>query len=255
MGGFHIPIKIGTKIGKAQVMRVVRIHGKGPKYVCKCPCGNEYRLSSTEVRRNKRRRCPECYYKTTRNTELRDKIVKLRKMNKPVTEISRLVGVSRERVCQYLRPFGLSARRKFPSKAEILAPKIIDMVMEGYKNKEISLALHCSEALVGKVSAKFSEDRYLIRVRKLKLPAGIKFLGFIQNGSNHHRICSFQCSCGQEFTAKLYNVTRGFTKSCGCRDAAYKECIAIGFEYDKTTGKAKVGRNGQPIAGCPTMRK
>jgi hypothetical protein len=148
----------------------------------------------------------------------RERAIELRKSGKNTPEIAAELGLSKERVCQYLRPLGL-AKRHFNS--ERFREQILELNGRMSRN-EIAEALDINVGAVA--DALGVAERGELAYRK-----ACRLIGKVYPGSQltvlsvekhargtSTRKCRVRCACGNEKDILLGNLKSGKTKGCGC---------------------------------------
>lgn len=252
-GRKRITLKPGAKYGKFTVSKDLGLKNGRSYSLVICECGNELtRLNSDIVRLTVR--CKKCG-KTSRLTDAyvakRKKIVDLRKSGLSSTQIGAKLGLSRERVCQILRPLGLSKR--LPIKPHRKADDIKRLILVGMTNKEIVAATGTTMFAVDRISSeiclgrgKRSTIRAVAEFSKTKKHNSLSLLRESTKIGHH----VFLCDCGNEFEGRIGNVRSGLTRSCGCRKERYTNALTLGFLWDKEKGTI-LEADGEPVSGSP----
>ena len=180
--------------------------------------------------------------RSLRRSARRQDIVSLRQGGKTCGDIGRLLGISRERVCQVLRPLGMSKRLQNSIHAS--QDVIVQMLAEGKEYKEIAAAIGCSRSRVQAfVSLNgLAPDRELISEARLnkryagRKRNGLTFVRRAEDYTHKNQYCWFKCECGRMHKANKQNVFYGNAKSCGCRLEEYWMSIALDRRWDKDHG-------------------
>lgn len=169
-------------------------------------------LRKLQVKRVDRRTLPK-----PKAEEKRKKAVELAMRGITCLESGRILGISHERVRQYLRPLGILANKiKTKRLREERRSQALLLIEQGMTISEIADRLNCSRATLEKLVRGRVHDRI---VRKWRSFIGREFgnltiLDVIFDGGTYFL---YRCICGVERRTYVQNVIRGHTKSCGCR--------------------------------------
>jgi AraC-like DNA-binding protein len=251
--------------GFTVVRRTPNIHnGSASRF--RCRCGKEFVDLNSIVRRQPESRCPKCRRKPggarrPKKVVRNNLIIERRKQGAGLNELSREFGISRERVCQLLRPHNLANLYRLPDEGRL--NKLKELIPAGKILTELAAELGCSVQNVyyliksnglmtlWKSAAKLRKSRTReIRDQKFNEKwTGYDFgpnnrLTFVRRDIGD--MCWFRCSCGNEHRADLRNVKSGFTKSCGCMKEEYARSLLLGFCWNKNTGQM-TNVSGSPV--------
>lgn len=215
-GRYPKPLKPGTKFDNLEVLRTARMkNGKSRSWV-RCRCGKEYVTFDYYIRQNPGL-CCGCLGNRNRkglnSKEVEKAVLKLIGKDMTMTEIGRVVGVTRQMVSKIFIKHG-GRKRARSMVARNHGAEIPKMVEKGMSLKTIAESLGTADVSV----AKFLKDSGFKRPSKLdvwkKKLAGNRRLVLLKCLPNHQGL--FRCGCGKNTVKSLQNVHRGNTKSCGC---------------------------------------
>jgi DNA-binding CsgD family transcriptional regulator len=262
-GRKRIPAAIGETFGD---LVVVGSYFRGGRTMakCQCKCGKTVSVVASQLKRLVNDgRTPHCGCSDRRggskrkpwSIERTKEIIDLRRNGISSGEIGRIYNISRERVCQILRPLGLA------SKPKLDIGEVASLISGGINQREIAEQLGRGEMAIhlfiarNQELAKLYKEYEAVRAKRYAEIRHQKFNDRYKNQSwngvsfvrrLHGNQCVFTCSCGQEFISDIRNVIMGGTKSCGCRMERYVRAKMLGFDYDKETGKVVGQYNGVP---------
>lgn len=156
----------------------------------------------------------------------RQRAIEMRRQGRSLVEIAEALSLSRERVCQYLRPLGLA---RLPTVAERFSDEI-KRLNGTVPQSEIAATLGIRPETVREVIGKPEpgEAGYLRAceyVGKVYPGSRLFVLSMERHvGAKRQRRCQVRCElCGNEKRVILNNLIHGLTRSCGCakNDKAY----------------------------------
>lgn len=272
------PIAVGERFGTLVVQKPAISKGQ---YACRCVCdcgrvvmkpnsllrklktgcGVGCPFSVVSINREKRKkliningRAVEMVQSLQQNAAKRQaSAIKLRLAGKTTRDIGQRLGISHERVAQYLRPLGIASRVKNELPAEVVT-KALELANDGFYAHEIAdqlqLKTHVVQAAVrGKITDE--QRREAIKRRKTRDRAGfeshrLKFIRLVDDWKPQKDLCVFSCQCGtKEFISDFGNVVQEFTKSCGCLRSEYIQSIKNKVQWDTQKHQATddYGRN------------
>lgn len=70
-----------------------------------------------------------------------------------------------------------------------------------------------------------------MRGERLKIPKvgdkvhAVIFICEVERGYQNKRFGRFICSCGKEFETSIYQIVKGLTKSCGCKNGTWNKLL------------------------------
>ncbi len=158
-------------------------------------------------------------------TPNREESVRLRKLGKTSCEIAAALGISRERVCHFLREVGLAEDARKPATVK-KGPDIKRLANDGLSQDKIRTTLRTSFSTIYSVLGPGGRKRASERAfqRACEKHVGKQILGsrlVVESierwcSKNKQRYCLCRCDCGNTKRMQLRNVIRGFSRSCGC---------------------------------------
>lgn len=162
-------------------------------------------------------------------------------------------GLSRERVCQILRPLKLSRLREPVDRTEVEK-----LIRKGFILREIASEIdrgleYAAVVIYGDehLNSAWKQMKRVRAVRTAKFrdeAFNEKYKDYSNNdmtfdGRIKGDMCWFKCSCGNRHAAEMQNVKAGRTKSCGCRQEKYARSMLLGFRWNKETGTMENGQS------------